>query len=300
VLLPAQEVMSVVSGETEWKDVVAVARGHSVAFFDVREPAVVSSKAAFSLSAHQDEVSEIAMDEQNGLVAAADDAGSVLVYDIRAKKILRRMENCHSNICSCVKFRPGHRWQLVSGGLDGKVVHWSFNKIKALHTVVLTPPQQQAQQLVNPRFVYAMANSGMADDVVVGLGDGSVALVDVQRGAKATEFEAFPNMISALHYAFASPSHRYLLAGGSDALVLVARVPALPCLPPPDLSQGVLPLLPQLEEREGVDIEEAAGWQRVLSLRCSSQVNAVASIPQGTVFVADQGKAILAFDLART
>lgn len=51
---------------------------------------MVSSKAAITFAAHQDEVSEVTWDSENSLVAAADDAGAVIVYDIRAKKILRR------------------------------------------------------------------------------------------------------------------------------------------------------------------------------------------------------------------
>lgn len=154
------EVASVAAGEGDLQHLVAVARGSTVSIYDSREPALVNRAPAWQQSLHLDDISELRMDGASGWLAAGDDAGEALVYDVRARKLLRRVSGCHSNICASVCFRPGHKWELISGGLDARVVHTNFNKTRTLHafsTATSRAPRAAApSQLVNPRFAYAV------------------------------------------------------------------------------------------------------------------------------------------------
>ena len=110
------DIASVCHGENDFSDLVAVAYNTSVALFDVREPALVARKAAMSFHLHQDEVNHVAMSSLHGRthLAAADDNGELLFYDLSAGKLLRRISGAHDNICASVVFRTGHAWQALS------------------------------------------------------------------------------------------------------------------------------------------------------------------------------------------
>ena len=85
------DIASVCHGENDFSDLVAVAYNTSVALFDVREPALVARKAAMSFHLHQDEVNHVAMSSLHGRthLAAADDNGELLFYDLSAGKLLQ-------------------------------------------------------------------------------------------------------------------------------------------------------------------------------------------------------------------
>ena len=298
------DIASVCHGENDFSDLVAVAYNTSVALFDVREPALVARKAAMSFHLHQDEVNHVAMSSLHGRthLAAADDNGELLFYDLSAGKLLRRISGAHDNICASVVFRTGHAWQALSGGLDGKLAHWNYNKMRALatfHPARASMPSQN--QIVNPRFVYGVACDGSGNRAAAALGDGTVAIYDLQTKHLVQELHACENMVNAVEWAPFAPADRALvLCGGSDGYV--AAIESSVDVSSEDVAGVCLP-----ELRDVVDalrVRGAEGTEAdsspMLKLMCSSQINSIACSSDGRVYVGDQGEDVLEFDLRCT
>ncbi|KAF8562125.1 hypothetical protein P879_06677 [Paragonimus westermani] len=70
---------------------------------------------------NEDEVNSIDVLQDEARLAAADDSGAVQVIDVSSGSVIRTLKK-HDNICSVAKFRPKRTWQLVSGGLDCRVI----------------------------------------------------------------------------------------------------------------------------------------------------------------------------------
>nr|CAH8820429.1 unnamed protein product [Trichobilharzia regenti]CAH8821143.1 unnamed protein product [Trichobilharzia regenti]CAH8821145.1 unnamed protein product [Trichobilharzia regenti] len=66
-------------------------------------------------------VNSIDVSETEDRLASADDTGTVQIIDLSNGSLVRTLKK-HDNSVSSVKFRPGRPWQLVSGGVDCKVV----------------------------------------------------------------------------------------------------------------------------------------------------------------------------------
>ncbi|CAH8569931.1 unnamed protein product [Schistosoma turkestanicum] len=90
------------------------AYGHQIVSWDIRrmsEPFIVND----------DEVNSIDFSESEHRLSSADDSGTVQIVDVNNGQVIRTLRK-HDNICSSAKFRPGRTWQLVSGGLDCRVI----------------------------------------------------------------------------------------------------------------------------------------------------------------------------------
>ncbi len=87
----------------------------------------------------------------------------------------------HTNICSAVCFRPGKRWELVSGGLDCRLVHWDFSKPKCLNqfnTQELFAIPGDSSYMVNPPFVHHVSCSPSGATFACALENGRIPLFD--------------------------------------------------------------------------------------------------------------------------
>mmetsp|Transcript_47347 Transcript_47347/g.125706 ORF Transcript_47347/g.125706 Transcript_47347/m.125706 type:complete len:231 (-) Transcript_47347:26-718(-) len=116
-------------------DVVAFGVGRSFLLFDSREPQLVSKCPKHSfINEHTDEVNHLCFQFDGSLLAAADDSGDIILYDLRMMNIFKKLKRKHSNICTKVLFRPGKPADLISGGLDGQLLHWNINKGKPLNS----------------------------------------------------------------------------------------------------------------------------------------------------------------------
>jgi WD40 repeat protein len=307
------EITSVCHGQDSDADLIGISYNTSVAVFDVREPALVTRKAAMSFALHQDEVNDIAMSSFDGRVhlAAGDDNGEVLIHDLRAKKLIRRISNAHDNICASVAFRRGHPWQVISAGLDGKLVHWNYwksDKVRTLATFGTTQATASSKQMVNPRFPYAVACDSAGQMAAAALGDGSVTFYDLQAKKLVQEWEACENMVNAIEWApepLASAQRPMVLCGGTDGYVSVADMtteaaPSLSLRELQDALSARTPAAATAAEAGGGTGSTTSGKTRcLLKLICSSQINSIACTPEGRVYVGDQGHAILEFDLKR-
>ncbi len=66
----------------------------------------------------------MALSPRGALLAAADDAGHVALVELPSGKLLRTLKRQHTNIVSSVAWRPNKSAELLSAGLDSRVVAW--------------------------------------------------------------------------------------------------------------------------------------------------------------------------------
>lgn len=151
------------------EDIIYVSSGNEVKSFDLHQ-IVCSSKSSF--------------------IAAADDGGDVKIIDIRQHHPYKTLRNSHESICSTVQFLPWRPWEVITGGLDSKLILWDFSKGRPLKILDFGKPdvhaRGNAEQSFNPAFVHSVAvpQVDMLDRVgkicVVGRGDGIISVIDIE------------------------------------------------------------------------------------------------------------------------
>lgn len=61
-----------------------------------------------------DEVNQVAVSATGSYLAAADDAGEVVIIELKTHSRCKRLRGGHSNLCSSVAFRSDHPWQCAT------------------------------------------------------------------------------------------------------------------------------------------------------------------------------------------
>ncbi len=72
----------------------------------------------------EEEVNHIAVNARGDTLAAADDSGGVALISLSTHALARTLRKQHTNIVSAVAWRPNRTAELLSGGLDSRVVAW--------------------------------------------------------------------------------------------------------------------------------------------------------------------------------
>jgi plastocyanin len=95
-------------------------------------------------------------------------------------------------ICSAVQFRPHHPWEVMSGGLDCRMLRWDYGSGRVRHSWSMAEAQaddgEDGVHLFNPPMVHSIAVGGTDDHlsqrvVAVARGDGAVVVYDVAAAA---------------------------------------------------------------------------------------------------------------------
>lgn len=154
---------------------VAWANG-SVCSYDLRQDAVVQSVPVCSTAATGAEMSALCPNGRGTHIVGGDDNGAVYVWEAKGLRQTVRMRAAHGNVCTAVVCHPTQAYRAYSGGLDGHVVGWDSGRGKAIFRRNFLDDEQQQEQVVNPRFVHALAINGNGTALAVGLGDGSMEL----------------------------------------------------------------------------------------------------------------------------
>jgi cellulose synthase A len=206
----ATAIPSVTFNPTDEHSVFA-AVGASILRLDLRkslgEEAIVDT-----FRINTDEINSIDVDPTGSWIAAGDDSGEIQIISLRilkdsatatpaskasppSHKTLRRG---HTNICNAVSFRPSRPNEILSGGLDSRMVRWDFTKLRQLTTFTMTSSSgggvfgdgdNSGGQFCNPPMINSLAvchEDGIEFPslVAVARGDGCVALYNGD--AKAT------------------------------------------------------------------------------------------------------------------
>ncbi|KAK6124184.1 hypothetical protein DH2020_042093 [Rehmannia glutinosa] len=184
-----------------------------------------SWKQLESYNYNKDEINQIACHPKSSFLAAADDAGDVKVIDVHQKCLYKTLRAGHESvscpilkivtsspdhfifmltlltlnstkICSSVQFLPWRSWEVITGGLDSKLVMWDFskgrpNKIMDFGigafccALILCSGGGDAAQCCNPAFVHALVvpDLDIVDKVgkicVAARGDGVVNIINI-------------------------------------------------------------------------------------------------------------------------
>ncbi|KAK9267650.1 hypothetical protein L1049_010081 [Liquidambar formosana] len=170
------------------EDIVYVSSGTEVKCFDVH--LATSWKPLESYNYNKEEINQIACNSKSSFLATADDGGDVKIIDIHQQCLYKTLRAGHTSICSSVQFLPWRPWEVITGGLDSKLVMWDFSKGRPYKIVDFSTPQMDsssnAGQCFNPAFVHAIAVPEVdmldkADRIcVVARGDGVVDVINIE------------------------------------------------------------------------------------------------------------------------
>ncbi|BBN09939.1 WD repeat-containing protein 53 [Marchantia polymorpha subsp. ruderalis] len=159
------------------------AAGNTVHSFDIRLGS--SGRELQKYDHNTDEINQVALNRNATYMAAADDSGEIKIIDLNNNKLYKTLRGVHTNICSAVQFHPQKPWEVISGGLDSKIVKWDISKGRQLKIVdpdILS--SNSVGQMCNPPFVHALATHGdssgeMGRLLAVARGDGAVEVYDL-------------------------------------------------------------------------------------------------------------------------
>ncbi|KAH9623283.1 hypothetical protein KSS87_021067 [Heliosperma pusillum] len=150
------------------ENIIYLSSGTEVRCFDVRM--ATPEKPLESYNYNQDEINQISCNLKSSFLAAADDSGDV-------------------KICSSVQFVPWKPWEVITGGLDSKMIMWDFSKGRPFLIVDFGKIEHKNGndgQFYNPPFIHSIAvpetdmleRSGKI--CAVARGDGTVSIINIE------------------------------------------------------------------------------------------------------------------------
>ena len=187
-------------------------------------------KLIHHLCCNKDEINQLAVNEKGNMIGSCDDSGEVKMIDTCSYKVVKTL-NVHENICSSVRFIPRRPWELVSGGLDCKLVRWDFNRGRPL--AMLNQSELQDSSVggyaINPPMVYTLDVFPSTSTVVCGLGSGLISVYALKSG-RDTELLCTGVVHSAsiecvcaheVSRPNSESTHQYIISGGNDRKLCV-------------------------------------------------------------------------------
>ncbi|KAK9088825.1 hypothetical protein Scep_027907 [Stephania cephalantha] len=170
------------------EDVLFASSGTEVMCFDLHMVSMWRPLETYNYN--KEEINQIACNTKKPFLAATDDGGDIKIIDIQQQCLYKTLRIGHTSICSSVQFVPWRPWEVITGGLDSKLILWDFSKGRPCKVMDFglseVDSQSNAGQCFNPAFVHALAvpevdmldNSGKVCSVA--RGDGIVDVIDVE------------------------------------------------------------------------------------------------------------------------
>ncbi|KAF9621846.1 hypothetical protein IFM89_028434 [Coptis chinensis] len=170
------------------EDILYACSGTEVISFDVNMAS--SWKPLETYNHNKEEINQISCNSKSSFLAAADDSGGIKIIDIRQHCLYKTLRSGHTSICSSVQFLPWRPWEVITGGLDAKLVMWDFSKGRPCKIMDFGLPDMESHgsggQCFNPAFIHAVAipEVDMLDKsgkvCAVARGDGVVDVIDIE------------------------------------------------------------------------------------------------------------------------
>ncbi|CAK7350390.1 unnamed protein product [Dovyalis caffra] len=165
----AQEPITSLCFKSGNEDIMYVSSGNEVKCFDVHNMASMCTPFK-SYNYNKDEINQIACNSKAAFLASTDDGGDVKVLS--------------------VQFIPWRPWEVITGGLDSKLVMWDFSKGRPVKIVDFglhdIKKGSSGAKFYNPAFVHAIAVPDVdmlekSDKIcVVARGDGVVDVINIE------------------------------------------------------------------------------------------------------------------------
>ncbi|XP_040858900.1 WD repeat-containing protein 53 isoform X1 [Ochotona curzoniae] len=194
--------------------------GETISVLDVR-----ALKACVDhFHVNEEEINCLSLNENENLLASADDSGAIKILDLESKKVSRSLKR-HSNICSSVAFRPQRPLSLVSCGLDMQVMLWNLQKARPLWITNLEEDKaeeaegpQSPGQLLNPALAHSVSVASCGNVFSCGAEDGKVRIFKVM-GIKCEQELGFRGHSLGVSQVCFLPESYLLLSGGNDGMI---------------------------------------------------------------------------------
>lgn len=249
------------------------AQGNNVLAWDLRN----QSQPLLSICAAEDEVNSVALLEEERRLATADDTGAVKIFDAVSGELVRALHK-HDNIASAVMFRPNRTGQVISGGMDHRLVvtDWKGHRGEAVNIFDMSELQDSdlpaATGLgINPPLIHCLAATSDGEFIAAGLESGIVELFSGS-GRHLLQLESLCGHTAGVSALLCLPGH-LLLSGGNDRRCYLWSL---------------------LDSDSGQDQDQAAG----VSFAHRDKVNALCGCRPDRVFVADSGNTVHCCDLS--
>lgn len=205
---------------------MAISVATTVAIYDDRNLCSPLQQYHFN----KEEINEICFHGKGPYLSACDDAGEIKVIHTEDNKVFRTLSGLHSNICSSVKFLPRRPWELVSGGMDCKVVRWDFNRPKPIAEVSTQERVAKSEgMLVNPPLVHSLSVWTSNHCVACGLGNGDILVYEIR--AKGLELKCAASLHSSMVVCLCciekkiGKEHRYfIVSGANDCKIILSEI----------------------------------------------------------------------------
>jgi len=157
---------------------------------------------------------------KGSFLASCDDSGEIKIFNLDQDSLFKTLR-CHKNICTSVKFRPRHPWEVVSGALDCKIYNCEFSRGKPKFSFDLASSGQK--QIVNPPFVYCLDISQDDRKLVAGLGDCTIAIFDLNAKRKTHILESHTASVSQVIFPAFEPIN-HVLSGANDKMIALWNI----------------------------------------------------------------------------
>ncbi|XP_076435582.1 WD repeat-containing protein 53-like [Babylonia areolata] len=203
----------------EKSNTLYAAFGAEVLIIDTSQP----DSVLFVFQSNQDEVNQVALDDKEQFLAACDDSGEIKVFGLGDRKVFKTLRFKHTNICSTVLFRSKRPWEVLSGGLDCRLVHWDFSRPKCLNQFNMqelhSTTSDVSAYMINPPFIHHLARSKDGSLTACALENGLVAVMDSTSKHLQEKFclHAHQQGVAQVHFT----SDTMLVSGGNDARIMV-------------------------------------------------------------------------------
>ena len=182
---------------------------------------------------NEEEINQLAVNEKGTLLCACDDSGAVKIIDTDTFHC-QKMLKAHDNICSTAKFIPRKPWELISGGLDCKVIRWDHNRGRPLSVLSQTELHDSdiGGYAVNPPMVHSLDVFPSSSTVACGLGNGAVSVYALKSGKQtellctATLHRSTISCVCAKEVLKTDSKalDQFVVSGGTDKMVCVSKL----------------------------------------------------------------------------
>ncbi|KAJ7392826.1 WD repeat-containing protein 53 [Desmophyllum pertusum] len=204
--------------------------GNRIFSYDLRNPSSTVCEFEFN----GDEVNQVAIHDKGKFLAACDDSGEIKVIDVESGSLFKSLHSKHDNICSTAQFRPNRPWEIVTGGMDFRVVSWDFSSGRALQELdvqELGGDNHEGAYLVNPPFVHSIHMAENGRMFAAGLGNGTIQLFRFEGKKKFVPDERLRKHSSSatqVHFTRFSPND-VLVSGGDDCRIILWNLSSGAC-----------------------------------------------------------------------
>lgn len=171
---------------------------------------------------NNDEINQVHISDKENFLAACDDSGETKILSLQEKKIYKTLRHKHSNICSTVAFRPHRQWEVVTAGLDCKLIHWYYAKPKVMNEIdmqELLGENPGNAQILNPPFIHHIDFSMDGAHLACALGNGMVKVFDSSRKHLRDMYTLSGHYQGVSQVSFVND--RYLLSGSNDKQMII-------------------------------------------------------------------------------